>query len=446
MRCFVHNVLRFVVVLSGGFMCLGPLYADGFSTTTKRSSRNARPAEDEQLKLVATLLRMRMAPLELREGMPLNKVLDHLEEQWAESGKKLKIERAASLDEFCEPLADKKVKYDCKIPAGTCAEVLKSLCHEAGCTYCVKDGAIHVFPYDSETVEEVAIYPNRMIDAYFDRSFSKDKKLKIRSQVAKKFPLGRVKIVAGEGDEFKIRISGSKYACSRAKVTLADMYADWVKNHHWEYYKKEVARQPRFISDAQMNEIFLVPVVFDSSCNLETLLKYFELHARAGGKSRGLRIGTELQNPASVNFTDELDFSCSTLRDALIKVCDACGGHYLVKGRKVTIVPRELETRYYWVTEYVAEKLTRNAKQTAKEDQKEGIERKKKNQRKAAPISDDTWKDLITGQLAEYGVTLPDLGGVEYNSKNRRLKVETSQQVFSELDRLYNVLTPVVQR
>ena len=206
-----------------------------------------------------------------------------------------------------------------------------------------------------------------------------------------------------------------------------------------------MAKQPRFISDAQMNEIFLVPVVFDSSCNLETLLKYFELHARAGGKSRGLRIGTELQNPASVNFTDELDFSCSTLRDALIKVCDACGGHYLVKGRKVTIVPRELETRYYWVTEHVAEKLTRNAKQTAKEDQKEGIERKK-NQRKAAPISDDTWKDLITGQLAECGVTLPDLGGVEYNSKNRRLKVETSQQVFSELDRLYNVLTPVVQR
>ena len=446
MKCFVHNVLRFVVVLSGGFMCLGPLYADGFSTTPKRSSRNAQSAENEQLKLVETLLRIRMAPMDLREGMPLSKVLDRMEALWADSGKQLKIERAASKDEFCEPLADQKIKYDCKIPGGTCADVLKSVCHEAGCTYCVKDGAIHVFPYDSETAEEVAIYPRPMIDAYFDRSFSKDKKLKIRSQFAKKFPLGRVKIVAGEGDEFKIRISGSKYACSRAKVTLADMYADWVRNHHWEYYKKEVAKQPRFISDAQMNEIFMVPVVFDSSCNLETLLKYFELHARSGGKSRGLRIGTELQNPASVNITDELDLSCSTLRDALIKVCDACGGHYLVKGRKVTIVPRELETRYYWVTDHVAEKLKHNAKQAAKEDQKEGIERKKKNQRKAAPISDDTWKDLITGQLAECGVTLPDLGGVEYNSKNQKLKVETSQQVFSELDRLYNVLTPVVQR
>ena len=444
MKRFVQNVLRLAVVLSGGVVCLGPLRADDFSTPTKRTSRNVRAEEDAQLKLVETLLRIRMAPMDLREGMPLSKVLDHMEALWADSGKQLKIERAVSKDEFCEPLADQKIKYDCKIPGGTCAEVLKSVCHEAGCTYCVKDGAIHVFPYDAETAEEVAIYPRPMINAYFDGSFSQDNKLKIRSHVAKKFPLGRVKIVAGEGAEFKIRVSGSKYACSRAKRILANMYADWVKNHHWEYYKKEVAKQPRFILDGQLNEIFVVPVVFDS-CNLETLLKYFELHARLGGKGRGLRIGTELQNPASVNLSGELDFSCSTLLDALIKVCDACGGHYLVKGRKVTIVPRELESRCYWVTERVAKKWSTKAKQTTKEEQKTGFERKK-NQRKKTAVKDDTWKNLITEELAEDGVVLPDLGGVEYDPKNGKLKVETSQSVLAELDRLYDVLTPAVQR
>ena len=195
-----------------------------------------------------------------------------------------------------------------------------------------------------------------------------------------------------------------------------------------------------------MNESWVVPVVFDSSCNLEVVLKYFALHAKLGGKGKGVRIDAEIQNPSSVVFSDELDFSCSTLCDALAKVCDACGGHYRVKGRKVTIVPRELETRYYWVDERVVKRLSRKASLATREEQKEGIERKKKNQRKAEPIRVDTWKNLIIEQLAEHGVELPDLGGVEYDSKNHRLQVETSQAVFAELDRLYNLLIPIVMR
>lgn len=444
MKRFVQNVLRLAVVLSGGVVCLGPLRADDFSSPTKRSSRSVRAEEDAQLKLVEMLLRIRMAPMELREGMPLSKVLDHMEALWADSGKQLKIERAASKDEFCEPLADQKIKYDCKIPGGTSADVLKSVCHEAGCTYCVMDGAIHVFPYDSETSEIVAICPRPMILTYFTESGTNDRKLKVQSNFAKKFSIGRVKMVADT--ENKVRISGSKYGCSRAKATLANMYADWVRKNDWAYYKNEVAKQPRFVADALMNEVFLVPVIFDSSCNLDTVLKYFAAHARMGGKGKGIRIGTVLQNPASVNIPDGLDLSCSTLRSALMKVCDACGGHYQVKGRKVTIVPRELETRYYWVQQQVAEKLALKAKTSVKENQKDGIERRKKNQRKTEPVKDDTLKDLVIAHLAECGVEFPDLGGVEYNPKNRKLKVETSQEVFADLDQLYYVLTPAVQR
>ena len=69
-----------------------------------------------------------------------------------------------------------------------------------------------------------------------------------------------------------------------------------------------------------------------------------------------------------------------------------------------------------------------------------------KNQRKTEPVKDDTLKDLVIAHLAECGVEFPDLGGVEYNPKNRKLKVETSQEVFADLDQLYYVLTPAVQR
>lgn len=444
MKCFVRNVLQLFVVLAGGVMCLGPLHADDFSPRTKRSLRNELSAAEEQLKLVETLLRVRMAPLELSAGTPLNKVLDRMEQQWAESGKELKLERAAGKDDFSAPLADRKIKYDCKIAGGTSAEVLEAVCLEASCIYCVKEGKIHVFPFDAEPSEETAVFPQEMVRNYFDESYSGEKKLKLKPHAAKKFSTGRVKISTDA--KGKIRMSGSKQGCSRAKAALVSMYADWVRKHYWAYYKNEVAKQPRFMADAQMNEIFVVPVVFDSSCNLEIVLKYFALHARLARKGKGLRIETELQNPASVTIADELDFSCSTLRDALVKVCDACGGHYRVKGRKVTIVPRELETRYYWVDERTAEVLARKARLSTREDQKKGIERKKKNQRKAAPVNDDTWKNLITGQLAEHGVELPDLGGVEYDSKNRKLQVETSQAVFAELDRLYRFLTPAVQR
>lgn len=425
-------------------MCLGPLYADGFSSRTKSSRRGELSAAEEQLKLVETLLRVRMAPMELNAGTPLNKVLNRIEQQWAESGKELKLERAASKNDFSAPLADQKIKYDCKIAGGTCAEVLEAVCLEASCAYCVKDGKIHVFPFDSESAEEVAIFPQEMIRDYFDESYSGEKKLKIKPHAAKKFPIGRVKMVTEVKGQ--IRMTGSKQGCSRARASLANMYADWVKKNDWAYYKNEVAKQPRFMADAQMNETFVVPVVFDSSCNLEVVLKYFALHAKLGGKGKGVRIDAEIQNPSSVVFSDELDFSCSTLCDALAKVCDACGGHYRVKGRKVTIVPRELETRYYWVDERVVKRLSRKASHATREEQTKGIERKKKNQRKAEPIRVDTWKNLIIEQLAEHGVELPDLGGVEYDSKNRRLQVETSQAVFAELDRLYNLLIPVVMR
>ena len=442
MKCLVQSILRLVVVLSGCLMCFGPLYADDFSSLKKRLFRNEQSAADEQLKLVETLLRVRVAPLEFKEGMPLNKALDKLEKQLAESGCELPFERAASKNDFCAPLADQKIKYDCKISGGVCADVLKSLCHEAGCTYCVKDGKVHVFPYDSEMVEEVVISPKLMIRDYFNEL--SENKLKINGQFAKKFPVGRVKMFADK--DYTIRISGSKYACSRAKASLADMYVDWVRKNNWSYYKNEVAKQPRFIFEAQMNEIFVVPAVFDSSCNLETLIKYFALHSRLNRKVKGLRIGTELENPSTVNISGELDLSCSTLRDALIKVCDACGGHYLVKGRKVTIVPRELESRHYWLTKRVVNVLESKAKSASKEVMKEGFERKKKNQRKPEQPRDDTWKNLIIGHLAECGVELPDLGGVEYNPKTTKVKVETSQKTFAELDLLYNVLTPEVQR
>ena len=443
MKRFVRNVLQLLVVLSGGVMCLGPLYADGFSTAAKRLLRKGDSAADEQLKLVESLLRVRMAPLELSEGTPLNKVLDHMEKQWAESGRELKFERAPSKDDFSEPLADQKIKHDCKISGGTTAEMLEAVCLEAACAYCVKDGAVHVFPFDSETAEEVVICPGEMRYTYFDESSSKENKLRVKSHHAKKYPTGRVKLVS-EGKN-QIRLSGSKQGCSRAKTSIAHMYAEWVRKNDWPFYKNEVAKQPRFVADAQMNEIFVVPVVFDSSSNLGHVVKYLALHTKLGGKAKGLRIGTELQNPSSVSISGELDFSGSTLYDALVKLCDACGGYYRVKGRKVTIVPRQLETRYYWVSDQVVKLLKRNASNAAKVDKKGSFERKK-NQHKAEPVKADRWKELITEQLAEYGVELPELGGIEYEPKTTKLQVETSQEAFAKLDRLYNILIPVPQK
>ena len=440
-----------VLLSVGGMMSVS--YADDTGSSSRQVNRKQLSPVEQQLKLIESLMRIRLAPMELREGMPLNKILDRLERQFEESGKTIKFVRAASEDDFSAPLSDKKIKYDCTIAGGSSTDVLASVCHEAGCAYCIRGGEVHVFPTDKEPLKETMLMPYDMVRECFeigygradDDSGSAGESVKLRKGDARKYPIGRTKL-RFESKKYQLTMLNSAPGLLMARVSLNNMYTDWVKKNRWSYYKNEVSRMPRFVAESHLNNMLLVPVVWDEDCSLADILHFFDLQSRLGKAKRSMRIGTELKNPASVTFSGKLDFSSSSMLDALTTVCDACQGHYLVKGRKVTIVPRQLETRSYWVNERLHERLKKHGLKNAPRVDKDSFERKKKNTKLVVSDMDSVVRDQLLLHLEQYGIEIEDPESVTYDANMRKVEFEASQKLLLSLDRLYDILIPVTQK
>lgn len=394
-----------------------------------RGRRGEVRPEDAQLKLVEKLLKVRLSAIQVSRNSPLNRQLDKLEKHFRDSNVDIRFERGGAASDFEKPLDDARFEYDASISGGVAADVLAALCNEAGCTYVVRGGKVHIFKATEEKVTQSRTLPAHVIAMNFTESYDESgSKLKIKAALAASKGRGKAKLTY-DRLTYNLTMEDTPANLYEVNQMLNEMYFDWLRLPEAKQCMAVDPRSKRFKFESQLAAKRAVPVEFEAGCTLGVLKKYLALHMRAGRVKKPVRIEPSDKIDGTTVFDDKMDFSYCTVLDALVKVCDACKGHYRVKGGKMTLIPNEREKRTYKVTWNAIRCFTMGAgRPNPREWQK--IKKEKK------PITtENTMK-----ALEEMGIDFPEDCGVKYDPKMYTLEVDTSQRSLLNLDCLLHVL------
>ncbi len=377
---------------------------------------------EKQLKLVDDLMTFRLPPRKIEAGTSLNKVLDKIERQLAENGLELKFVRQPSVDDFKEPLSGVKIDDYCSLSGGVCAAVLEELCHAAGCAYCVQGDAVHIFKADTEKKTQYRALPLGVVTQFFFVTHGADKgaRLKIKPAIAASRGRGRADMQYDEEREI-ISMTDNARNLYLVNQMLSEMYFSWLKLPAAAKVEAISVRTKKFRFDSQLALRQVVPTVFAPGCNLKDLLKYLSLHTKTGRIKTPVQFVSSVRDATDITFSQAFDFSYSSIQDALDMVCDACNGHYILKGGKVTIVPNQLETREYKVTGRGLQAMTFGRVPTSKDLQ---------SRARKELVTDDNAQSM----LKDLKIDFPRMGGVSYDKEEKRIKIETYQRAFRNMD------------
>lgn len=417
---------RFLVLCLGAMLVLG-------SEVLAQGGRVRKGEEDPaaaQLKMVEMLLKVRLPAMKVARESQLSRQLDKLERHFKDNHVDIKFVRSGAESDFEKPLDFAHFAYDATIAGGVAADVLAVLCYEAGCAYVVRGGKVHVFKAPDEKVTQSRTLPDRVITMNFTESFSGRgaSKLKIKSALAASKGRGKAKLTY-DRDTYNLTMEDSRANLYEVNQMLDEMYFDWLRLSEAKQCMAVDPRSKHFKFESQLAVKRAVPVEFEAGCTLGVLKKYLALHMRAGGVKKPVRIEASDKMDDTTVFDDKMDFSYCTVLDALHMVCDACKGHYRVKGGKMTLIPNEREKRTYKVTHRAIRCFTLG---TGKPDPRAW--RKAKEEKKAVT------PEATVSALKEMGIDIPEDCGVRYDSKMYTLDVDTSQRGLRNLDCLLNLL------
>ena len=226
-------------------------------------------------------------------------------------------------------------------------------------------------------------------------------------------------------------MKGNAFNLYETNQMLDDMYYDWLRLPEAKKWRAVSTRDKRFQFDSQLSVHRAVPTKFKEGTSLNELVQYLGLHTRVGRVKKPVRIVVESGDADMITIDKELDFSYATVLDALIQVCDACRGHYVVKGGKLMIIPNRLEKRQYAITG------------TARRAFREGDALWRVNlahQPRKKTASKTITSTCVMDVLRQCGIHFPVSGGVEYDETRHTVKIDTSQQGFRDLECMLHYL------
>lgn len=418
----------FFYCICGAFF-VNVLIGVAWGQNQRRNQEEISP-DEAQLELVESLLRVRLPAIEYSEKSSFNKALDKMEHLLAEKGLDIKFERQPADDDFNVPLSGVKFNYGGRVASGPVADVLQSFCHEAGCAYCVRNGKIYVYKAPTEKVKLTYTYPSVFINRYFDKNrmpgVDQVSRLKLRAAIAASRGKGRAEILYDDNREL-LTLEDNLHNLYYVKQMLNDLYAEWRRLPEAKKYGAADIRNKRYSFERQLEARRAVPVEFSPDCTLSVLMRYLSLHTAAGRIKTPVRVRTTSDNAAGITMDSPLNFNYCTVLEVLEQICDACGGHYLVKGSNLTIVPRELEMRRFRVT-YSALRIFMHGGLPSPATVRKKVSRK------------DITNDLIQSALQDVGIKLTGTSGVSYDSEKYNLEIHASQTTHRNLERLLHYL------
>ena len=224
---------------------------------------------------------------------------------------------------------------------------------------------------------------------------------------------------------YVLTMLGNRRNLYLANQMLNNLYHEWRRLPEAVKDGAPSVRTKRYKFERQLEQRQVVPVVFEAGCSLEDYMRYLALHTASGRIKTPVKFEVDGGKADEVTIEQALDFSYMTVREALELVCDSCGGHYRLKGSRVTIVPRELETRTYKVTYDALRAFS--------------LGRKPKDWKEQRAKADKTaiTDERALAALKEARIHFPSTGVVSYDAKQYTLQVHTSQQGFRNLDALH---------
>lgn len=395
-----------------------------------RKPFGAEPTMAEtQLELVKKLLKIRVPPISYKMDSSFNKTLNKLEKLMEEKGLELRFVREDGESDFAKPLEGVKFNHEGSTPGGTCADVLEMLCHEAGCAYCIREGQIHIFKAETNPIEIKLIYPERFIEQYYSL---RGGKLEQKHTPKASRKIGKAK-VSYDRKHYALTISDNPRNLFLIRQSLNRRYTEWLRTKEAAQERAESTRTKRFKLESQLIKRQVVPVEFDAGCSLEVLMRYLELHMSTGRIQTPMRVSSRTSKTELIDIKDSINFNYCTVLEALDKVCDALNGHYTIDGRRLIIVPREIETRQYYA-------YNRTVRAFACGDfiNDWAWEAMRKKSPKKLTITDEKVQTV----LETAGIEFPATGGASYDTETRILTISTTQAAFRNVNRqlmhLYN--------
>lgn len=417
----MNKCVRFLVLCMGALLALGSeVLAQGGRVRKGEESPAAA-----QLKMVEMLLKVRLPAMKVARESQLSRQLDKLERHFKDNHADIKFVRSGAESDFEKPLDFARFAYDATIAGGVAADVLAALCYEAGCTYVVRGGQVHVFKAPEEKVTQTRTLPEHVVAMNFMYA---GETLKIKPALAALKGRGKAKL-SYDRDRYLLTMEDTPANLYEVNQMLDDMYFDWLRMPEASQCMAVNPRSKHFKFEQQLAVKRAVPAEFEEGSSLGDLKKYLALHMRAGRVKKPVRLEASEKADANTRIDEKLDFSYCTVLDALHMVCDACQGHYRVKGGKMTLIPSEREKRTYKVTHRAIRCFTLGTGRPAPQDWKKA----KKEKKTVTP-------EATVSALKEMGIDIPEDCGVRYDSEMYTLDVDTSQRGLRNLDCLLNLL------
>lgn len=388
----------------------------------------------EKLQMIETLLKVRLPAMAMEPDSTLNSQLNKVERIFKENSARFKLEKEASTNDFEKDLGSAVFTDRVSIPGGVAAEVLTQLCHAAGCAYQVVGDKVYVHQASTDEITQDRTYPQPVVDMFFTKSKKKSRipeaSLSIKPAIKASKARGRA-VLTYDLERFRLSMKGNAFNLYETNQMLNDMYFDWLRSPEAANWGAVNTRDKRFQFDCQLAHHRAVPTKFKAGTPLKELVQYLGLHMRTGQVKKPVRIIVQGGDADLITLEQELDFSYATVLDALIAVCDACRGHYFVKGSKLVIVPNRLESR-----QYEAAGPARKAFKAGNALWKYEKDRKKRRRYDTQVISSDN----VVKVLRQCGIHIPRAGGVFFPEGCFSLTIETSQQGFRDLECLLHYL------